>query len=316
MGTNPNLAAPGMPPEFQFRPTKMIYDEPPGNVIYEDALGSSGTSYLDPANQRRMDPIHWSRAGGVANMQRTAHGLISHMVHSHRASWSPKTVLRKFERGTLNTTIVEPKGARRPRLKGHRTPEEVARGAKAQSPALKPQASPSDMAKIMDPRRGFRRGRSRALESFLRSHPRVARSLASRVDRRREKANAERVRVGGAEVTQSQYASMPPGYVKELLRRRAMREARRPKPQVAFDPRESKGLATHGEYSTIPRPGTVEVAPGKYMRPEQLGMEQDVAIGAFGAVAQPKASSPLRDAALIGGIVVFGVLGAALLLRR
>ena len=314
---NPQLAAQGMPPEFRFKPTRIYYDEPPGSVIYEDAMGSSGKAPLDPMNQRRMDPIHWSRKKGIENMQRTAEGVISHLTHVHQHAQTPRTVIRKHpNKGTTVTTIREPKSLRQPRVKGYRTPQQVARGAKSKDFTPQLPADTDTLAKITDPRRGFRVGSRKGFQDFLAQHPQTAESLARKIEKREEKAMEERIRVGGAELTQAQLSSMPPGYVKELIRRQRLRDARGVKVPVYFDPRESKGKANHGEFSNLPQPGLIEVEPGKYVRPEQVGIQTDeLAVGTFGANAQPKTDSPLRTAGMIGVALVGVALGAFFLLK-
>jgi len=314
MRENRRLAAQNMPPEFTFKPTRIYYDEPPGNVIYEDALGSRGKAPIDARSQQRMDPIHWSRGKGIENMQRTAEGLVSHLTHTHAHSQTPRTIVRKHvNKHTVNTIIREPKSLRQPRVKGYRTPQQVAKGAKSKDFTPTMPVDVDKLNKITDPRRGFRRSSSNALMQHLAQHPQTVEALARKIERREEREMEERVRVGGAELTQAQLASMPAGYVKELIRRQQIRDAQQVKPRVMFDPRESKGQATHGQFSNLPQPGLVEVEPGKYMRPEQLGMQPDGAIGKLGSNAQPEHSA-LSNAAWAGGVVLAAVLGLGLFL--
>lgn len=317
MKQNPNLAAEGMPPEFRFKPTTILYDEPPGNIIYEDAMGSSGKAPLDPRLQRGMDPIHWSRGKGIQNMQRTAEGLISHLTHTHAVSQTPRTIMRKHQdKQTVNTFVKEPPGARQPRVKGYRTPQQVARGAKMKDFTTRPQGDPDKMAMITDPRRGFRpQSRSGFMQWLSQRRPETVDALARRMERREEKLTGERIRVGGSEFTQAQIAAMPAGYMREMIRRQRLRETKMPKPPVAFDPRESKGLATHGEYTKLARPGLVKVGEGKYVRPSQLGIERDVAIGRLGNNAQPKAGLSAGEMLFMGGAVVAGLLGVLFLVK-
>jgi len=316
MKRNTQLAAQNMPPEFKFQPTRMYYNAPPSKIIYEDAMGSSGKSPMDPRLQAILDPIHWAAGrGGEQNFEKTSRGVIAHLTQQFRHSQTPITRIRKHDRPqNINRIIEEAPGARRPRVRGYRTPEEVARGAKAKQPSVKPQPDLDKMAMLLDPRRGFRVGSRRSYAKFLSTLKKeTVDSMAAPMMKRIEQENAPRVRIGGSEYTKNQLQSLPPGYVRTLIERQKRRAASQAKPQVMFDPKESKGMSSDGQYTTLEKPGLIEIEEGKWVKPEQLGMAAaSIDEGIEVTNMQPK-SSKWRGAAAIGLLLVGTIVGIAII---
>jgi len=305
---NPSLAAQNMPPEFRFKPTKIYYDKPPRNTVYEDALGSGGKAPIDPRLQRLLDPITWkSDRSPVANMQQSAHGVISKLIHEHKHSQTPRTIIRKnVPKITINTRHEEQPGARQPLMRGNRTPQQVARGVKTTHRPVRPGPDINKINAILDPRRGFKPGSAEAYRNLLmQATPESVEQIAAKAERAAEKREEPTTSIGSHQFTDAELQAAPPGLIKVMVDRELQRRTKKNKPRVMFDPRESRGLSTHGQYTTIPRPGLVEFEPGKFMRPEQLGMTANEAVVAMDSNGQPKPK-------VGGGSILLGLGAAAL----
>ncbi|MFH1557534.1 MAG: hypothetical protein ABII76_22225, partial [Pseudomonadota bacterium] len=310
---NRSIAGQNLPPEFDFRPTQMVYKEPARKIVYEDAMGSKGTALMDPRMTRAMDPLHWrSDRSPMANVRETTNGSVAQLNHMLRFSRNSQTLIRKYDQPTVSTKISEPAGARKPLVRG-RTPQEIARGAKAPQSAVQA-PSMEKIQKIIDPRRGFRPGSGAGVAEYLADKPQVVESLASQAQRNEERRNEAVYQIGAGSFTEKQIRSLPPGYVKALTERAEQRKSKQAKPTVMFDPKESRGLSPRGQYTEIPRPGLVDIGNGKYVRPEQVGLVRDGTIGAFGDNAQPQTSGVSKIAAF--ALIGLGIVGAVMLVKR
>lgn len=323
---NASLAGKNLPAEFQFRPTRMYYSEPPRNIIYEDALGSNGQAPLDPTSERMLDPVHWqSGRSPIDNMKRTTQGVVSRMTHHLRHERSTRPALiRNLNRETTQTHIEEAPGARQPRLRGYRTPQEVAKGAKLKR-SVDPGPTLEKVRQITASKRGFTSAAKRSYEGLL-AHGRqeVVENLATQLEYADKKKNEPRIRIGGSELTRSALASMPPGYRKEIFKRRAKRDAQEIRPRVRFDPRETKGLANHGQFTKVYRPGLKPIGDGLYAYPEQAARGVysgaivptdfgDPSRGALGSLGQTATASKAGGALGIAAVLLGSLAGIALL---
>ena len=303
---NRSLAAQNLPPEFKFSPTKMYYGEPPRNVIYED-VWSEGQAPIDATSERMLDPIRWqSGRSPMDNVRRGTQGVVSRLTHHLRHQGATKrTRMHKFQKETITTHIEEERGARAPRVKD-RTPLEIARGAKLRK-TYDPAPDLEQVLSITSGRRGFTPGSKRsyaALMSHMKSD--VITTLAAQHQLADAKKEARRVRMGTGEFTPDQVASMPPGYIKEIIRRRKKRDAQAIRSRVRFDPRETKGRATHGEYTTMYRPGLVPVGDGKFVHPSSVHQG-----ATYHSALMPSGFSGIGQASEVGAGDMKGALGIA-----
>lgn len=311
MRRNRNFAIQQMPPEFSIEPTKMYFSEPPRKIVFEDEISQSGTSFMSPKLQRLMDPVRWQTGRTpMDNVRQSDQGVITRLTQMHRHAQTPMTVIRKLQRPqNVNTRIDEP--TKRPTIKG-RTPQQIARGAKSmarQIPARQPSQQKID--RIL--RRRSSSLRPEAMATYAKELQQATPQTVDAIYSRLEKADRQREqivhKVGAKSLTESQLRSLPAGYVRELQKRADRRLNSQPKQRVMFDPRESRGMSSHGQYSSIPRPGLVEAAPGKYVRPEQVGLAPRQSIGRLGNNAQPIAETGVKDMLLLGGTLLAGVIG-------
>lgn len=318
---NRSLAAQNLPPEFKFAPTRMFYGEPPRNKVYEDVYGSSGQAPLDDVSERLLDPIRWqSGRSPLDNVRRSTEGVVSRLTHHLRHEGATKrTRMHKFQKETITTHIEEPRGARAPRVK-NRTPLDIARGAKLKK-TYDPAPDLEKVRSITSGNRGFT-PRSKRSYAALMKHMKadVITTLAAQHEMADAKKETRRIRMGLGEFTPDQVASMPPGYIKEIIRRRKRRDAQAIKSRVRFDPRETKGRANHGEYTTMYRPGLVPIGEGKFVHPSTVspGATYHSALlpqgfGSLGETSESKAGD-LKGALGIAGALLAGLAGIGLLM--
>jgi len=275
---NKPLSEQGLPIEFTYQPTKVLHGPPRGDVIYEQGLGQEGKAPIFPWMQSKLDPLHWSKSGDQS-MSDTVHEVVNSLTQMHQLSQTPHTEITKnVQAVTTNTRVETPPGYNKARPNGYFSVEEAIHAQKANNSGnVQPEVQTSSAAllgRLAGKNRGWS-GNGTPPQSFLntmRRHPTTAQQLGKLPE-----GQEPSVLIAGARLTEKQMKSIPPGLLRVLLKSQSRRMGQLSRPPAAFHPSESNYKST--QYTTRWRPGLVPVAPGMYVRPEQVAYYHQTQFG-------------------------------------